>query len=45
MDGSNIKFENIEKSKVRVTRPPRATVPPKSDIIKTENPNNNITEV
>ena len=37
-DGNNNKFESIAKSNVAETSPPKATVPPKLEIINTENP-------
>lgn len=43
--GNKIKLESIAKSKVAATKPPKATVPPKLDKVKTENPKNNTTEV
>ena len=39
-DGNKIKFDNIAINKVREIKPPRATVPPNSEIINTENPKN-----
>jgi len=44
-EGSNTKFANIAKSKVAETKAPRATVPPKLEITKTENPKNSTIEV
>ena len=43
--GNKIKLESIAKSKVVATNPPKATVPPKSESVNTENPKNNTTEV
>ena len=44
-DGSNNKFANIANNKVMETNPPKATVPPKLEIIKTEKPKNKTIEV
>ena len=43
-DGNKIKFDNIAIKRVRETKPPRATVPPNSEIINTENPKNKTTD-
>ena len=43
-DGNKIKFDNIAIKRVREIKPPRATVPPNSEIINTENPKNSTTE-
>ena len=43
--GNKIKFENMASTKVIETKPPKATVPPKLEIIKTEKPKNNTIEV
>jgi hypothetical protein len=37
-EGKRIKFENIAKSSVIETKEPRAIVPPKLEIVNTENP-------
>ena len=39
-DGSKRRFESIEKSRVAETRPPKATVPPKFEIMKIAKPKN-----
>ena len=44
-EGNNIKFENIATNKVTEINPPKATVPPNSDIIKTENPKKSTMDV
>ena len=44
-DGNNNKLELMAKSRVMETRPPKATVPPKLLIMKTENPKNSTMEV
>ena len=44
-EGSRIKFASIAKSKVAETKPPSATVPPNSEIIKIENPKNKTMDV
>lgn len=43
--GSKIKLDNMAKTKVNETKPPNATVPPKLEIMKTENPKNKTMEV
>ena len=43
--GNKIKLVNIPNNKVIETKPPKATVPPKSDNVNTENPNNNTKDV
>jgi len=44
-DGSNNKLANSANNKVAETNAPSATVPPKLEIIKTENPKNKTIEV
>lgn len=44
-DGSNNKLDNMANTKVVETNAPKATVPPKLDIVKTEKPKNNTMEV
>ena len=44
-EGSNSKFESIANNSVAETKAPSATVPPKLEIVKTENPKNNTIEV
>ncbi len=44
-DGSKTRFDNIPKNNVKATNPPKATVPPKLESMKTENPKNKIIEV
>ena len=44
-EGSKTKLDSIPKNKVKATSPPRDTVPPKLESIKTENPKNKIIEV
>ena len=45
MLGNNNKLESMATSRVPEIRAPRATVPPKSEVRKTENPKNKTTEV
>ena len=40
-----MRFESIANNRVAETRAPRATVPPKLEIMKTEKPKNNTMEV
>lgn len=44
-EGNKTRLDNIPKNKVNATRPPRATVPPKLDSMKTENPKNKTIDV
>lgn len=44
-DGNRSKLENMANSKVTDTNAPNATVPPKLEMVKTENPKNNTTDV
>ena len=44
-DGNKSKFESIAKSNVIDTKAPKATVPPKLEIVNTENPKNKTIEV
>lgn len=44
-DGSKIKFASMAKSKVAATKEPKATVPPKLEVMKTEKPKNRTMEV
>lgn len=44
-EGSKIRLDNIAKRRVTDTNPPNAFVPPKLEIINTENPKNNTIEV
>ena len=44
-DGNNSKLESIAKSKVIETKAPKATVPPKLDMVNTENPKNRTIDV
>ena len=44
-DGNNNKLANIANNKVAETKAPSATVPPKLDMINTENPKNNTMDV
>ncbi len=44
-DGNNSKLESIANSNVAETNAPNATVPPKLEIVNTENPKNNTIEV
>src|SRR5690554_201561 len=43
--GSRSKLESIANNKVIETNPPKATVPPKLEIVNTENPKNNTIDV
>ena len=43
-DGNKIKFDNIATKRVKETKPPRATVPPKSEIMNTEKPKKSTTD-
>ena len=40
-----MRFANIAKSNVTDTRPPKATVPPKLEVIKTAKPKNKTIDV
>ena len=42
---SRIKLASMANSKVTETKPPKATVPPKLELINTANPKNNTIEV
>ena len=44
-DGSSNKFDNIANNKVADTKAPKATVPPKLEVVNTINPKNNTIEV
>ena len=44
-DGSNNKLESIARRRVPETKAPKATVPPKLETMKTENPKNKTIEV
>ena len=44
-EGRRIKLDNMANNKVADTREPSATVPPKSEIIKTEKPKKSTIEV
>ena len=44
-DGSNSKLDNMANNRVVETNAPNATVPPKLDIVNTENPKNKTIEV
>ncbi len=44
-EGKSNKFANIANNNVAETKAPRATVPPKLEIVKTENPKNNTIDV
>jgi len=44
-DGNNSRFDSIANKSVTETNAPKATVPPKLEIIKTENPKNKTIEV
>ena len=43
--GNNSKLANIASNKVAEIKAPKATVPPKLEVIKTENPKNNTMDV
>ena len=43
--GNKSRFANIANNKVAEIKAPKATVPPKLEVIKTENPKNNTMEV
>src|SRR5690554_1257357 len=43
--GSSSRLESIANNKVIDTNPPKATVPPKLEIVNTENPKNNTIDV
>ena len=43
-DGNKTKFDNIAIKRVKETKPPKATVPPNSEIMNTENPKNSTTD-
>lgn len=44
-DGKSNRLDNIANSNVAETRAPKATVPPKLDMVNTEKPKNNTIEV
>jgi hypothetical protein len=44
-EGSNNKLDSIANNKVVETNAPRATVPPKLEMVKTENPKNKTIDV
>ena len=44
-EGSNNKFASMANTRVTETKPPRATVPPKLEMVNTENPKNRTMEV
>lgn len=44
-EGSNSKFASIANNKVADTSAPKATVPPKLDIVNTEKPKNKTIDV
>lgn len=44
-EGNNSKFDSIANNKVAETKPPKATVPPKLEMVKTEKPKNSTIEV
>ena len=44
-DGSNNKLDNIANNNVVETKAPKATVPPKLEIVNTEKPKNNTIDV
>ena len=44
-DGNNIRFDSIANNSVTETKAPKATVPPKLEIMKTENPKNKTIDV
>ena len=44
-DGNSNKLDNIANSNVMETKAPNATVPPKLEMINTENPKNSTIEV
>lgn len=44
-DGNNSKLESIAKRRVIETRAPKATVPPKLEMVNTEKPKNSTIEV
>ena len=44
-DGNNNKLDNMANNKVADTNPPKATVPPKLEMVNTENPKNRTIEV
>ena len=44
-EGSNSKFASIANNKVADTNAPKATVPPKLDIVNTEKPKNKTIDV
>ena len=44
-DGSSSKLDNIANNKVAETKAPRATVPPKLEMVNTEKPKNKTIDV
>ena len=44
-DGNKIKFESMANKRVIDTKAPNATVPPKLDMVNTENPKNKTIDV
>ena len=44
-EGNKIKFDSIANKRVIETNPPKATVPPKLEMVNTENPKNSTIEV
>ena len=45
MEGKRSKLDSIANNKVADTNAPKATVPPKSETVKTENPKNSTIDV
>lgn len=44
-EGRSKRLDNIANNSVAETNPPKATVPPKLEMVNTENPKNNTMEV